>query len=120
MRDHDTISIRHLETVCIIGVLPQERMTPQRLGISLDLICDLTRAGESDALEDTVDYATVAQEVTRIACTRHCRLIERLAALIAAHCLMKPGVAGVTVRIDKPEALPGGAIAAVSITRHRT
>ena len=119
MRVYDTICIRQLETLCLIGVLPHERTTPQRLVISLDLTCDLTRAGESDALEETVDYAAVAQEVTRIACASHCRLIERLAALIAAHCLTKPGVSCVTVRIDKPEALPGGAVAAVSITRRK-
>jgi dihydroneopterin aldolase len=120
MRDHDTLSIRQLEAVCIIGALPHERTTPQRVVISLDLTCDVSRAGESDALEDTVDYAAVAQEVIQIACASHCRLIERLASLLAAHCLRKPGVTGVTVRIDKPEALPGRAIAAVSITRRRT
>ena len=117
MSIHDTIIIRNLETICIIGTLPRERTEPQRLIIGLELTCDLTRAGVSDAITDTVDYATLAQEATAIARTSHCHLLERLADLLATHCLKQPGVRAVTVRLDKPDALPGGAVAGVSITR---
>jgi 7,8-dihydroneopterin aldolase/epimerase/oxygenase len=117
MSIHDTIIIRNLETACIIGTLPRERTEPQRLVIGLEVICDLARAGVSDAIEDTVDYAALAREAVEIARTSHCRLLERLANLLATHCLKQPGVRAVTVRLDKPDALPGGAIAGVSITR---
>jgi dihydroneopterin aldolase len=120
MSIHDAIIIRNLETICIIGTLPQERTEPQRLIIGLELTCDLTRAGVSDAITDTVDYAALAREAAEIARTSHCHLLERLAALLAAHCLKQPGVTAVTVRLDKPDALPGGAIAGVSITRDRS
>jgi len=33
------------------------------------------------------------------------------------HPLKQPGVLAVTVRLEKPDALPGGAVAGVSITR---
>lgn len=117
MSIHDTIIIRNLETVCIIGTLPRERTEPQRLVIGLEVICDLARAGVSDAIEDTVDYAALAREAVEIARASHCHLLERLADLLAAHCLKQPGVLAVTVRLEKPDALPGGAVAGVSITR---
>lgn len=120
MNVHDTICISNLETVCIIGTLPHERVVPQRLVIHLEIACDLAAAGASDALDDTLDYATLAQEVTDIALTGRCHLLERLASLMATHCLQKPRVAAVTVRLEKPDALPHGALAAVSITRART
>ncbi len=116
----DTILISNLETTCIIGTLPHERVTPQRIIIRLELACDLTAAGISDALADTVDYAALSQEAVAIARDSRCHLLERLAALLAEHCLTKPGVAAATVRIDKPDALPGVAVAAVSITRTKT
>lgn len=115
----DTICISNLEAVCIIGTLSHERGVPQRLVIHLELVCDLTAAGVSDALDDTIDYAALAQEVTGIALASRCHLLERLASLIAAHCLQNPRVAAVTVRLEKPDALPGSAVAAVSITRVR-
>ncbi|MBM4163846.1 MAG: dihydroneopterin aldolase [Lentisphaerae bacterium] len=120
MSMHDTIIIRDLETVCIIGTLPRERIEPQRLIMGLELTCDLARAGVSDTITDTVDYATLAQEATAIARTSRCHLLERLAALLAAHCLKQPGVTAVTVRLEKPDALPGSAVAGVSITRDIT
>jgi len=119
MRARDTLTIRNLETTCIIGTLPEERTRPQRLVIELNLLCDLARAGASDAIEETTDYAALAAEATAIARSSQCRLLERLAALLAAHCLRKPGVDTVTVRLEKPDALPGGAVASVSITRNR-
>jgi dihydroneopterin aldolase len=119
MSIHDTIIICNLETTCIIGTLPRERIEPQRLIIGLELTCDLSRAGVSDAITDTVDYAAVAREAVEIARESRCHLLERLAALLAAHCLKQPGVTAVTVRLDKPDALPGGAVAGVSITRSR-
>ncbi len=115
----DTIRISRLETRCIIGTLPREREIPQRLIIDLELACDLAPAGASDALADTVDYAALAQEAVALANNSHCRLLERLAVLLAQHCLRDPRVTAVTVRLEKPEALPGGAVVRVAVTRAR-
>lgn len=116
----DTIRLATLQTCCIIGTLPHERTTPQRLTIDLELTCDLRQAGASDALADTVDYAALAQEAEVIARDSQCRLLERLATLLANHCLLHPLVAAVAVQLEKPDALPGSAIASVTITRKRT
>lgn len=115
----DTIRISRLETRCIIGTLPRERETPQRLIIDLELACDLAPAGASDALADTVDYAVLAQEAVALADNSRCHLLERLAELLARHCLRNPRVTAATVRLEKPDALPGGAVASVAVTRTR-
>lgn len=113
----DQIFIRDLGIECIVGVLPHERTTPQRVLVNIALDCDLTRAGASDDLADTVDYAALAKAIVCVVQGSSCQLIERLAQLVADTCLRFAGVAGVTVTIDKPGALPGAVAAAVQIHR---
>ena len=114
----DHIYIRDLGVDCIIGVLPHERTKPQRVVVNIALDCDLARASASDDLADTVDYAALTEAVLCVTQGSSCQLIERLAQLIADACLGFTGVAGVTVMIDKPGALPGARAAAVEIHRH--
>jgi FolB domain-containing protein len=113
----DRIHIRDLAIDCIVGVHPHERTKPQRVILNITLDSDLSRAGATDALADTTDYAALAAAVARVARESACLLIERLAQLVADTCLAFTGVAGVTVTVDKPGALPGARAAAVEIHR---
>ena len=53
----DRIFIRGLEFDTIVGVLPEERVTPQPLRVDLELDVDTRQAARSKDLADTVDYA---------------------------------------------------------------
>jgi dihydroneopterin aldolase len=112
----DHIHIRDLTIDCIVGVLPHERTQPQRVVLNITLDCDLARAGASDDLADTTDYAALTHAVVRVVQGSSSRLIEHLAQRVADTCLGFAGVVGVTVMIAKPDALPG-AVAAVEISR---
>ena len=115
----DRISIRGLAADCIIGVEPVERQECQRVLVDLDLFCDLSRAGQSDALTDTLDYKALRDRL--IACMSESRdqLIERLAQRLAEVCLESEKVSRVTLRLAKPGALTGSKCVSVRITRTR-
>lgn len=113
----DRIYIRDLRTRCILGIFPEEREKPQEININIILYADLRKAGETDAIEDTVDYKEVKQRVLAYVEDSSCFLVEKLAREVADICLASPGVIQVTVTVDKPGALRFARSVAVEITR---
>ena len=79
----DAIELRGLRVTAICGVLAHERTNPQPLEIDVDIEADLSRAGASDALADTIDYGAVVAEVERVATTLQPLLLELLLELTA-------------------------------------
>mgnify|MGYP002525254708 CR=1 FL=1 len=60
----DTVKIERLELDCIIGINPWERLTKQQITVDIEIDTDLTAAGKSDSIEDTINYRTIAKTVT--------------------------------------------------------
>jgi dihydroneopterin aldolase len=117
----DLIRIVGLELRCIVGLRSYERHRQQPLLIDLALGLDLSSAGRSGKIADSVDYADVADTITALLRFREYRLLE-VAAEEAAALLFAtyPTVGRVDVRLDKPEALAGRArAAAVEVSRSR-
>ena len=83
------------------GVLPEEQVRPQPFQVDVELIVDVSAAGESDELEDTVDYSAVCEAVSRVVTSEQYRLLERLATRIAEVCRADPRVVGVVVEVRK-------------------
>jgi len=97
----DFIQLRGLRVVGICGVLPEERERPQPFEVDLDIEADLSAAGASDALDDTLDYGALAEAVAAIVQESACQLLERLAELIASAVLADPRATAVTVTVRK-------------------
>ena len=114
----DRMHIRDLAVECIIGTKPEERVTKQTVVINLTLECDLTMAGRTDNLEDTVNYVVIKRDVIALIEQGKFLLIERMADRIAEICFANRRVSSVTVTIDKPGAIPEARSVAVEI--HRT
>jgi len=100
----DRIIISGLEAKAIIGTLPDERTRKQKLVIDLDLHCDLSRAGRSDDLNDTIDYSAVEKAVAAHVEASSFKLLEALAESVAGICLGFKGVEKAVVKIQKPSA----------------
>lgn len=115
----DAIRIQELRVKCIIGDEAWERTTPQEICIDLELGCGVAKAGASDRLADTVDYAAVAKTV--LAYTRESRfhLIEALAEGIAQVCLQQFPIASVAVQLTKPSHIPDVQVFQIRIERRR-
>jgi dihydroneopterin aldolase len=120
--DPDVIVLGGLHLVGIVGVLPEERERAQPLRVDLELHVDLSAAGESDALGDTVDYGAVCDAVAQTVEVARPELLERLAAqLVAAVFAVDTRIDSVTIALDKlrppvPHALDSSG---VRITRRR-
>lgn len=115
----DCIHIRDLHARCILGIFPEEREKEQEISLDITLFSDLSQAGRSDDIADTVDYKEVKQRVLSMVERSEYFLIERLAQEVADICLEAPRVSGVTVCIDKPGALRFARSVAVEITRKK-
>jgi dihydroneopterin aldolase/D-erythro-7,8-dihydroneopterin triphosphate epimerase len=115
----DRIHIRDLGARCIIGIYPQERENKQDVIVNICLYADLRRPGESDRIEDTVDYKQIKRKVLELVEGSEFCLIERLAQRIAEICLEDGAVQRVDVAVDKPGALRFARSVAVEITRER-
>ena len=66
----DTIIIKDLLVRNTIGVDSWERLKKQDILINVRLQTDLTRAGSSDELGETVNYSTVCKDVVDVAESR--------------------------------------------------
>jgi len=115
----DSVFIHNLTFDAIIGVLDHERSTPQPIRIDLDMQMNTSRAALSRELSDTVDYAAMAEAVRQLVIEAEALLVETLAEEIARQVLTDDLVGGVTVRVTKPQALPGETEVGVQIHRHR-
>ncbi len=115
----DKLELRGLEVRCVIGDLPAERDRERALTLDVALTCDFGAVCASDRVEDTVDYAVLAEAIREALRQARFRMIESAAARVAAVCLEAPRVSEVRVRIAKPDAVAGLREAAVEIVRRR-
>lgn len=115
----DRIFIRDLALRCIIGLYPEERTNKQDVIINVTIETDLSAAGKSDNLNDTVDYKAIKLAILDFVENSSFNLIESLAEGIAAICLRDAKVQRATVTIDKPGALRFCRSVAVEVTRSR-
>jgi 7,8-dihydroneopterin aldolase/epimerase/oxygenase len=100
----DRIEIKGIEVRARHGVLEHEKQEPQIFRIDLTLYLDLSTAGASDDLADTVDYGKLAQTTHDLVQGESHDLIEWVASQIATAVLAESRVERVIVTVHKPEA----------------
>jgi dihydroneopterin aldolase len=118
----DVIELRGLRVLGRHGCLPEEQNRPQPFEIDLDVAMDLSAAGASDDLADTLDYGAAADAVAAVVAGEPSALLERVAERIAEVVLADQRVRQVTVAIRKlrPPVPLELATAGVRITRPGT
>ncbi|HIF71123.1 MAG TPA: dihydroneopterin aldolase [Dehalococcoidia bacterium] len=117
----DTVRIEQLELDCIIGINPWERLTRQRITIDIEINADLSAAGKSDAIEDTINYRTISKAITTEIEASSYGLVEALAARVAEICLELENerAQSVEVTVRKPGAVRKAAAVGVIVRRTR-
>ncbi len=116
----DRIVINDLLVRCVLGVDDEERREMQDVLITVALHAALRRAGQSDRLEDAVDYRRIKKEILAAADGSRYRLVEALAEKVAALCLAHAGVERVDVTVEKPGSLRFARSALIEISRGRS
>lgn len=104
----DRIGLRGLKFYGYHGVLQEEKALGQLFIIDVDLYHDLSKAGKTDSVEDTINYAEVYEGIKRIVTTERYDLIEKLGERIAEEILENFPCTGIRVVVHKPEVpIPG-------------
>lgn len=113
----DRIEIKDLLLRGIIGINDWEREKKQDILVNIIIFADLRRAGETDNIEDSVNYRTVTKKVIKHVEESEHFTVETLAAKIAQLCLQEQGVIRARVRVEKPGALRFAKSVGVEIER---
>ena len=115
------IELHAIELFGFHGVLEEERRDGQRFFVDVELDYADETAAASDRIDDAVDYRDVVASVAEISDGRAYHLLEAFAAAVADALLARFPVAGVRVRVRKPDVvLPRPVLhAAVVVERRR-
>lgn len=113
----DRIFLRGMRFMACHGVLPHEREVPQPFEVDVEMGLDLRAAGESDDLDDTVNYAEVYDVVSTVLTVARKYLIEAIAEKIADDLLRDfDSLRWVRVTVHKPTAPIDGIFSDVGVT----
>ncbi len=116
----DQIVIQNLQVYAHHGVLPEETSLGQKFLVTAVLELDLRKAGKSDGLEHTLNYADVCAQITSFLQAHTFRLIEAAAEQLAEHLLLHyPLLGAVQITLKKPWAPVGLPLDTVSVTLER-
>ncbi len=113
----DTIKLTRMAFFGYHGDEPEETKLGQRFYIDVEMGLDLSKVGESDRLEDSVNYVAVYELVKQRAEGGPYKLLERLAGIINADILREfPLVEEVVTTVHKPGSPIPGILDDVSVT----
>lgn len=116
----DRIDLTGIEVFARHGVYPSEKERAQVFKVDVSLFLDLSRAGRTDDLADTVDYGALSSEIREVVGGESHQLIETVAESVARTVLAHDRVDRVVVTIHKPDAPVDVALTDVSVTIDRT
>ena len=115
----DKLVINDLLLRGIVGLNEWEREKRQDILINLTVFVDTRAAGESDDVDDSLNYRTLTKAIIRYVEDSSHYLVEALAASIAKIAILDFGAEGVIVRVEKMGALRFARSVGVEIERQR-
>ena len=113
----DTIFIRDLRIETVIGIYDWEREIKQTVALDLEMVWDIRRAAETDAIEDTLNYKAVAKRLIEFIEPAQFQLVETMAEQAAAIIRDEFDVPWLRLTINKPGAVRGAQDVGVTIER---
>ncbi len=118
----DKILLNGLQFFGRHGCLSAEHDLGQMFVVDIELDADLQLAGQTDDLNDTVDYVSIYREAKRVVEGPRAALLEHLAARIGDFALQDARVVAARVKIKKPHVAVGGVVdfLGVEIERKRS
>jgi FolB domain-containing protein len=115
----DEIFIKDLLIRGVIGISDRERSQPQDIVVNITIYTDTSQAAQTDHVEDSVNYRTVAKKILAHVETVGRYTVEALAGDIAALVLEERGAQRVRVRVEKPGAVRFSRSVGVQIERSK-
>ena len=100
----DSIKLTGIRSYGYTGYLAEEQVLGQWFEVDVTLWLDLSVAGSSYRITDTIDYRRIISNVQQLIKTSKFALVEKLAAEIAKSILDIGGIAQVKIQLSKPAA----------------
>jgi dihydroneopterin aldolase len=118
MSDH--IVIEGLKIYTVVGCFDWERQIQQPLLLDLCIYTDLSKACQSDALTDTLNYAEICERASATLIRAQPELIEH-AAYLVMQCLFThfSQIEKIKLHIRKPAIIAAAQSVGIQIERHR-
>jgi dihydroneopterin aldolase len=117
--ERDLIVLEGMSFYGYHGDTDAERTLGNRFHVDVEVRMDLSVAGRTDDIANTLDYSHAFALVRQVVEDQQYRLIEAVAAQVAARILAEPRVESVKVRVGKQPPIPG-AIERCSVVIERT
>tara|TARA_B100000029_G_scaffold289895_2_gene283558 strand:- start:1277 stop:1657 length:381 start_codon:yes stop_codon:yes gene_type:complete len=116
----DLIEIHDLMVRAIVGINDDERVNRQDVVINLSLAVCTRESGQSDNIDDTVNYRSLAKQVIELVESSEYFLVEKLASEIAWLSLrFCDDIERVKISVEKPGAVRFARSVGVTIERTR-
>lgn len=117
----DKIRINQITAYGYHGALPEEQVLGQNYRANIEMTVDTRAAGERDELAETVNYATVVQDVVNVLTGTPVKLVETLAETIAKKLLsLYPLIHEIQVEVEKPNPPVAANFAGMSVCIRRS
>ncbi len=113
----DLVLIEGLEVRTVIGIYDWEREIRQTVRLDLEMAWDISKAGKTDNIEDTLDYKSVSKRLIDFVEASEFGLIESLAEHCAKIIRDEFNVPWLRLKMSKPGAVRGSENVAVLIER---
>ena len=115
----EQLLLENMEFYAFHGHYREEQIIGGRFSVDLVIHADLSRAAETDALNDTVDYARI-YELVKKEMEQPSRLLEHLASrIIRSVYAASDHITSVTVRVSKHNPTLGGQMSKFTVVLTR-
>lgn len=115
----DIVFVEDLRIQTVIGIFDWEREITQTVSLNLEMGFDISAAGKSDSIDDTLDYKAVSKRLISFVEQSEFQLVEALAEECARLVLAEFPVQWLRLKLSKPGAVRGSSAVGVVIERHR-
>lgn len=113
----DIVFIRDLQVDTVIGIYDWERKIRQAISLDIDMATDISKAANTDNIDDTLSYKSVAKRLIEFIEESEYELVEALAEKICSIIREEFNVPWVRLTLNKPGAVRGSRSVGVIIER---
>lgn len=116
----DHVRLNDIVLFAHLGVTPAEREVGQRIHIDVDLQLDVSRASQSDALADTIDYEALYRRIEALVEGSRFKLLEALGGHLLRHLLDEFPARSIRLRMRKPNVPFAASLASAEVEMERS
>ncbi|ORZ18848.1 Dihydropteroate synthase-like protein [Absidia repens] len=118
-RELDKILIKNLVLKNVTGVDSWQRLKSQPVVITVWLYTDITAAGDTDHVTNSIHYGHVTKGITKLAETNTFKSLEALAHAVVKLCCVHFGAERTVITVEQPKALLHASASGVQLSRSR-